>query len=481
MIVWTPFILTVYILFVDCYTEDDLGVNYNGTINVTVSGIPCQYWDSDIPHLHPITSFFRYYLEGHNYCRNPEGRGKRPWCYTSNSSVRWEYCNVSQCVDSDIPSSDNGNSVLLGVVITIPVLVVIVAILAVVICALCMMIRRREHSKYLYTLNKSPSNNTHEETICNSNYVPVPAVMGVDQLPIIPRENITHISELGQGNFGKVMKGEAKDIFPDQASTLVAIKILKEGSNGDAKNDFIREAVLVNQFDHPNILKLLGVCFDQEPCFITFEYMELGDLNKYLRNEAISVSHSSSSLTVQQLLDMAINISAGLHYLAEHHFVHRDLATRNCLINEQLFVKIADFGLSKDVYSKDYYRLGEKSLLPIRWMPPEAILYCKFSTQSDIWSFGIVLWEIFAGGAQPYYTLSNEEVVDYVTEKNVLQCPIGCPRLLYELMVDCWEFNPESRPKASEVHTRLQDCSPQIEETLLHRNGSLTLNQETTV
>ena len=120
-------------------------------------------------------------------------------------------------------------------------------------------------------------------------------------------------------------------------------------------------------------------------------------------------------------------------------------------------------------------------MLPIRWMPPEAILYCKFSTQSDIWSFGIVLWEIFAGGAQPYYTLSNEEVVDYVTEKNVLHCPIGCPRLLYELMVDCWEFNPESRPKASEVHTRLQDCSPQIEETLLHRNGSLTLNQETTV
>ena len=275
MIVWTPFKLTVYILFVDCYTEDDLGINYNGTINVTVSGIPCQYWDSDIPHLHPITSFFRYYLEGHNYCRNPEGRGKQPWCYTSNSSVRWEYCNVSRCVDNDIPSSDNESSVLLGVVITIPVLVVIVVILAVVICALCMVIRRREHSKYLYTLNKSPSNNTHEETICNSNYVPVPAVMGVDQLPIIPRENITHISELGQGNFGKVMKGEAKDIFPDQASTLVAIKILKEGSNGDAKNDFMREAVLVNQFDHPNILKLLGVCFDQEPCFITFEYMEL--------------------------------------------------------------------------------------------------------------------------------------------------------------------------------------------------------------
>ena len=151
------------------------------------------------------------------------------------------------------------------------------------------------------------------------------------------------------------MKGEAKDIFPDQSSTLVAIKILKEGSNGDAKNDFIREAVLVNQFNHPNILKLLGVCFDQEPCFITFEYMELGDLNKRLRNEAISISHPSSSLTVQQLLDMAINIAAGLQYLAEHHFVHHDLATRSCLVNEQVVVKIMDFSLSKDLYG---YRLG---------------------------------------------------------------------------------------------------------------------------
>ena len=191
-------------------------------------------------------------------------------------------------------------------------------------------------------------------------------------LPIIPRENITHISELGQGNFGKVMKWEAKDIFLDKSSKLVAIKILKEGSNGDARNDFICEAVLANQFDHLNILKLLGVCFDQEPCFITFEYMELGDLNKYLRNEAISVSHPSPSLTVQQLLDMAINIAAGLQYLAEHHFVHRDLATRNCLINEQVVVKIVDFSLSKDVYS---YKLGEKPLLIIQWMPPEKLLH----------------------------------------------------------------------------------------------------------
>ena len=469
---------------IECYSVDDLGIHYNGTVNVTESGRCCQNWDSDTPHLHPLTSEFRYYLEGHNYCRNPEGRGKRPWCYTMDPGVRWEYCNVPQCVNDNASSSSTRNNfVLLGVAVTIPLLIIVVVILAVVICVLCTV---KERAKVLYKLNKSPNNSTCEETICNDNYVPAQTV-DIGQLHNIPRENITCIKELGQGNFGMVMKGEAKDVIPDQPSTLVAIKILKEGSNGDTRSNFVHEAVLVNRFDHPNILKLLGVCFDVEPFYIIFEYMELGDLNHYLRNKAISDGQSSSNITLQNLVDMAINIAAGLDYLAECRFIHRDLATRNCLINKQLFVKIADFGLSKDVYSKDYYRLEEKSLLPIRWMPPEAILYRKFTTQSDIWSFGIVLWEIFAGGVQPYCTFSNEEVVDYVTNKKVLQCPNNCPSHLYKLMVDCWKADPESRPTASEVYTRLQNWSPElpannVKPTFLHhRNGSLTLNCETTV
>ena len=452
---------TIQILLIDCYTEEDLGIRYNGIVNVTISGRTCQPWDSDTPHYHPLTSLYRPYLDGHNYCRNPEGRGKRPWCYTTDPSVRWEYCDVPFCPKlCENQNNDNNNSLVTVITIAAPILILFVlVIIAVVLLTLCIWTIKKRKNNFvsLYVSNVHDMDNV--SPTLNNDYVLGPTMTASDKLPNFPRENITCISDLGQGNYGMVIKGEARDIIPGQSSTLVATKVLKEGSNIDSRNDFVQEAKLVNQFDHPNILKLLGVCFEMEPFYIIFEYMNLGDLNSYLRSNVDGVSPSSSNLTIQQLVDMAIDIAAGLEYLAEHHFVHRDLATRNCLINEQLLVKISDFGLSKDVYCRDYYRLDNKSVLPIRWMPPEAILYCKFSTQSDVWSFGIVLWEIFAGGAQPYYTLSNEEVVDYVTKKNVLRCPGGCPSDLYDLMVNCWTTNPKKRPTASEVHVHLENWS----------------------
>ena len=441
----------------DCYNEDDLGVHYNGTVSTTVSGRTCQAWDDTTPHFHPLTSLYRPYLEGHNYCRNPEGRGSQPWCYTTDPDMRWEYCNVPLCAgatDDESDESDNTLVIVLG--IAIPLLLIAVLTLIVAIFVIRTAMKRREANKSSHTSAKSGRIPLHND------YITDPTVTGTDKLPIIPRENITYISDLGEGYFGMVMKGEAKNVVPGQYSTLVAIKVLKEGSTSSARSDFVREAVVVNQFDHPNILKLLGVCFDQEPYCIAFEYMELGDLNKYLRNKAISVSKPSSNLNIQQLVEMGINIAAGLEYLARCRFVHRDLATRNCLINHQLFVKISDFGLSKDIYNKDYYKLGEKSVLPIRWMPPEAIIFSKYSTHSDIWSFGIVLWEIFSSGAQPYYTLSNEEVIEYVTNEKVLRCPIECPSEIYDLMVDCWATKPEDRPTAFEIHAALRNWKPQL-------------------
>ena len=448
-------LITIHIILTDCYTEEDLGIHYNGTLNVTESGRTCQKWDSDTPHSHPITSLHRYYLENHNYCRNPEGRGKHPWCYTMDPSVRWEYCNVLNCssLHKSTDASSTGDPAVIAVGVVIPILVIVVLVLVVFIIILLRNSRRK-----VAINRKFPSKlDVPSECIIDDGYDP--KMMEYDELPNIPRENITYIGDLGEGNFGMVMKGEATGITPKEPSTLVAIKVLKEGSNKDAKNDFIKEAVHMNQFDHPNILKLLGVCFDKEPLCLIFEYMDLGDLKSYLRKNAVSSSQSSSNFTIQQMVDMAVDIAAGLEYLAVRHFVHRDLATRNCLLNEKLFVKISDFGLSRDVYSKDYYKFGEKSFMPIRWMPPEAILYSTFTTQSDIWSFGIVLWEIFSGATQPYCALSNEEIVDRVTNGQILRCPSGCPNELYDLMVHCWAYEPEKRPTPSEVYSYLLKCS----------------------
>ena len=145
-----------------------------------------------------------------------------------------------------------------------------------------------------------------------------------------------------------------------------------------------------------------------------------------------------------------------MEYLSSHHYVHRDLAARNTLVGESLTVKISDFGLSRDIYSADYYRVQSKSLLPVRWMPPESILYGKFTTESDVWAFGVVLWEIYSFGLQPYYGYSNSEVIEMIRSRQLLPCPEDCPSRMYAFMVECWHEIPTRRPPFAEIHARLR-------------------------
>ncbi|XP_047447053.1 neurotrophic tyrosine kinase, receptor, type 2a isoform X3 [Mugil cephalus] len=279
----------------------------------------------------------------------------------------------------------------------------------------------------------------------------------------IKRHNIVLKRELGEGAFGKVFLAECYNLSPDQEKILVAVKTLKEASE-NARKDFHREAELLTNLQHEHIVTFYGVCVESDPLIMVFEYMKHGDLNKFLRAhgpDAVLMAEGQTTrpveLTQSQMLHIAQQIASGMVYLASQHFVHRDLATRNCLVGENLLVKIGDFGMSRDVYSTDYYRVGVggHTMLPIRWMPPESIMYRKFTTESDVWSLGVVLWEIFTYGKQPWYQLSNNEVIECITQGRVLQRPRTCPKEVYDLMLGCWQREPHMRLNIKEIHCLL--------------------------
>ncbi|XP_072038259.1 BDNF/NT-3 growth factors receptor-like isoform X2 [Amphiura filiformis] len=307
--------------------------------------------------------------------------------------------------------------------------------------------------------------------IPNPHYMPRNEKRSGTEIQHISRRHISFIGELGEGAFGVVCLGVCKNFGSDSdinEPTMVAVKTLKDASMGDARKDFEREAELLTNLQHENIVTFYGVCMEKEPYLMVFEYMENGDLNNYLRSrgpdaECLTKSSALLPLTVNELLHISQQISAGMVYMASQHFVHRDMATRNCLVGDRLVVKIADFGMSRDVYSTDYYRVGGHTMLPVRWMPPESIIYRTYSVESDVWSYGVVLWEIFEYGKQPWYGLSNHEVIEYIHNGILLDCPQNCPKEVYKIMLGCWQRQPSHRMPIKEVHdliNRLSEENP---------------------
>lgn len=242
------------------------------------------------------------------------------------------------------------------------------------------------------------------------------------KIPQYKLQDVKFLEELGEGAFGKVYKGE---LFQNNCSRVaVAVKALKENATQKTQQDFRREIELISDLKHENIVNILGVVLMEEPLCMLFEYMSQGDLHEFLISNS---PNEGKYLSQQQFLFISLQIAEGMEYLSAHHYIHRDLAARNCLVGEDLVVKISDFGLSRDIYSSDYYRVQSKSLLPIRWMSSEAILYGKFTTESDVWSYGVVLWEIYSYGVQPYFGYTNPEVINMVRARQLLSCPEACP------------------------------------------------------
>ena len=342
---------------------------------------------------------------------------------------------------------------ILGPCIAVPVAL---ALLLIIVC-LCQ--RKKNAGNQQKTANQHPGNEAVPMELNSLLTKPAPGCMARE----FPMAAIRFTQDLGEGNFGKVYSGELVGYYGDNSVTPVVIKSLRESPPAKLAQDFRREAEILTDIKHPNIVCLLGVCFKQQPMSMLFEFLSRGDLHEYLLTHSphsdVSVSDDEGTqqiLSHVSMLDIACQIAAGMEHLAIHQYTHRDLAARNILIGNNLTVKISDFGLAKTVYASDYYRLQNQAVLPVRWMPVEAILYGKFSSESDVWSFGVVLWEIYSYGLQPYYGYSNQEVVEMIRVHQILPCPDDCPARLYGLMVECWHEVAARRPVFKEINQRLQ-------------------------
>ncbi|NXJ68394.1 INSR protein, partial [Rostratula benghalensis] len=283
----------------------------------------------------------------------------------------------------------------------------------------------------------------------------------------VPRDKITLLRELGQGSFGMVYEGIAKDIVKGEPETRVAVKTVNESASLRERIEFLNEASVMKGFSCHHVVRLLGVVSKGQPTLVVMELMAHGDLKSYLRSLRPDAENNPGRPppTLREMIQMAAEIADGMAYLNAKKFVHRDLAARNCMVAEDFTVKIGDFGMTRDIYETDYYRKGGKGLLPVRWMAPESLKDGVFTAYSDVWSFGVVLWEISSLAEQPYQGLSNEQVLKFVMDGGYLDQPDSCPERLHSLMQMCWQYNPKMRPTFIEIIEMLkEDLHPSFHE-----------------
>ncbi|XP_050299277.1 tyrosine-protein kinase Btk29A isoform X2 [Anthonomus grandis grandis] len=278
---------------------------------------------------------------------------------------------------------------------------------------------------------------------------PAPPTAGLshDKWEIDHQELMLH-EELGSGQFGVVRRGKWR------GTTDVAVKMMKEGTMSE--DDFIEEAKVMTKLQHSNLVQLYGVCSKNRPIFIVTEYMRHGSLLNYLRRHETSLSTNQGLL-----LDMCIQVCKGMSYLERHNYIHRDLAARNCLVGTENIVKVADFGLARYVLDDQYTSSGG-SKFPIKWAPPEVLNYTRFSSKSDVWAYGVLMWEVFTCGKMPYGRMKNSEVVERVQNGIILEKPKACFKEVYDVMKKCWSPLPENRPSFRVLKDTLMSVSQGI-------------------
>uniref|UniRef100_A0AAQ5ZZ85 receptor protein-tyrosine kinase n=1 Tax=Amphiprion ocellaris TaxID=80972 RepID=A0AAQ5ZZ85_AMPOC len=284
---------------------------------------------------------------------------------------------------------------------------------------------------------------------------------------MVDRHKLTLGKTLGEGEFGSVMEG----LLTQEESVLkVAVKTMKIAiCTRSEMEDFLREAACMKEFDHPNVMRLLGVCLQTVESegypspVVILPYMKHGDLHSYLLYSRLG--DCPVYLPSQMLVKFMTDIARGMEYLSSKNFIHRDLAARNCMLNENMNVCVADFGLSKKIYNGDYYRQGRISKMPVKWIAIESLADRVYTTKSDVWSFGVTMWEIATRGQTPYPGVENSEIYDYLRQGNRLKQPPDCLDCIYALMFSCWLLSPKDRPSFESLRCELEKALEDLPDT----------------
>ncbi|XP_074091244.1 tyrosine-protein kinase receptor TYRO3 isoform X2 [Macrotis lagotis] len=277
---------------------------------------------------------------------------------------------------------------------------------------------------------------------------------------LIPEQQFTLGRMLGKGEFGSVREAQLKQ--EDGSFEKVAVKMLKADIiNSSDIEEFLREAACMKEFNHPHVAKLVGVSLRSRAKgrlpipMVILPFMKHGDLHAFLLSSRIG--ENPFNLPLQTLIRFMVDIASGMEYLSSQNFIHRDLAARNCMLAEDMTVCVADFGLSRKIYSGDYYRQGCASKLPVKWLALESLADNLYTVHSDVWAFGVTMWEIMTRGQTPYAGIENAEIYNYLISGNRLKQPPECLEEVYELMCQCWCSDPKQRPSFLTLRMELEE------------------------
>ncbi|XP_039443017.1 fibroblast growth factor receptor homolog 1-like [Culex pipiens pallens] len=240
--------------------------------------------------------------------------------------------------------------------------------------------------------------------------------------------------------------------------------MLKDNHSDDDVKDLVSELEIMKMIGrHPNVISLLGCCSNEGPLYVIMEYAAHGNLKNFLHDHRFEESceqRDKKAISMHRLITFATQIASGMEYLALIKCIHRDLAARNILVAEGYVMKIADFGLARDVQDHEYYRKMTAGKVPIRWMAPESLEHFFFDSRTDVWSFGVLLWEIMTLGRQPYLNVTSWEYqLQYLKQGNRLEKPAQCPDDVYDVMRGCWQVTPTQRPSFGEILQHMKLCS----------------------